>query len=74
MKLHRCACSQGNISYEDAREAAIKSHTAAFPLSLCSPDCLREQIDAYYQNMIKCSDDAKLKFKKIGGDKKNGQI
>ena len=27
MKLHRCACSQGNISYEDAREAAIKSHT-----------------------------------------------
>jgi len=46
-----------------------KSHTAAFPFSLCSPDCLREQLDAYYQNMIKCSDDAKLKFKKMGGSK-----
>lgn len=48
-----------------------KSHTAAFPLSLCSPDCLREQLDAYYQNMIKCSDDAKLKFKNIGKDSKD---
>ncbi len=60
--------SSSNISYQDAREAAIKSHVDTFPLSLCSPDCLREQLDAYYQNMIKCSDDAKLKFKKIGKD------
>ncbi len=59
------------ITYENAREAAIKSHTAAFPFSLCSSDCLREQLDAYYQNMIKCSDDAKLKFKKIGKDSKD---
>ena len=66
--------SSSNISYEDAREAAIKSHTAAFPLSLCSPDCLREQLDAYYQNMIKCSDDAKLKFKKIGKDSEGGGL
>jgi len=35
---------------------------------------LREQLDAYYQNMIKCSDDAKLTFKKIGKDSEGGGL
>ncbi|MFK8031235.1 MAG: PAAR-like domain-containing protein [Gammaproteobacteria bacterium] len=39
----------GAISYEDAREAAIKSHRDTFPLSFCSDDCLREQLDNYYE-------------------------
>ena len=56
------------ISYEDAREAAIKSHLSAFPLSVCSADCLRSQLDEYFADGIKCDDDSKLKYKKIGGD------
>ncbi len=57
--------ANSNISYEDAREAAIKSVTEAFPLSLCSPECLRAQLDEYYKNDAGCGDASKLKFKKI---------
>ena len=62
------------ISYEDAREAAIKSHLSAFPLSVCSADCLRSQLDEYYADGIKCDDDSKLTYNKIGGESKRGEI
>ena len=55
------------ISYEKSREAAIKSHLSAFPLSVCSADCLRSQLDEHYTDGLKCDDDSKLKYKKIGG-------
>lgn len=61
------------ISYEKAREAAIKSHLSAFPLSVCSADCLRSQLDEHYADGLKCKDDSKLTYKKIGGAGKDGQ-
>ena len=61
-----------NIRYDNAREAAIKCVTQVFPLSMCSEDCLRAQLDNYYEDRSKCSDDSDLKFSKIGAvDDKN---
>lgn len=57
-----------NISYEDARDASIKCVTQVFPLSMCSEDCLRAQLDNYYKDISKCSDDSDLKFSKIGAE------
>ena len=61
-----------NISYEDARDASIKCVTQVFPLSMCSEDCLRAQLDNYYKDISKCSDDSDLKFSKIGPVTKEG--
>jgi hypothetical protein len=33
---------------------------------MCSEDCLRAQLDHYYKDISKCSDDSDLKFSKIG--------
>jgi hypothetical protein len=54
------------LSYEDARDAAVKSHVQAFPLSLCSPDCIRSQLDNYHKKSAKCNDDSTLKYVRIG--------
>ena len=58
----------GNIPYEKAVDAAIKSHTETFPFSLCSVRCLKAQLDNYYKGKEKgkCSDGDALKFKRIG--------
>lgn len=56
----------GNIPYDEAVAAAIRSHTETFPFSLCSVRCLKAQLDNYYKGKAKCSDDAALKFKPMG--------
>ncbi|MBO9688282.1 MAG: DUF4150 domain-containing protein [Mitsuaria chitosanitabida] len=42
--------SKGTMSMDDAIDAAAKSHKAAFPLSGCSMECIREQLNEYYKN------------------------
>jgi len=54
------------LSYEDARDAAVKSHVEAFPLSMCDPDCIASQLDKYHIKDAKCDDDDMLKFKQLG--------
>ena len=56
MQAYFAADSHSDISYE----AAIKSVTEAFPLSMCSEDCLRAQLDNDYKDISKCSDDSGL--------------
>jgi len=53
------------LSYEDARDAAVKSHIEAFPLSMCDPDCISSQLDKYHKEKAKCSG-KQLKFKQLG--------
>ena len=49
MEKHVRGSLDGNkISYKDARDAAIKAHRDTFPMSFCSADCLRAQLDKYY--------------------------
>ncbi len=48
----------GEVSMQGAIDAAVASHTAAFPLSKCDPYCIKMQLEAYY--MDKCPN-AKLK-------------
>ena len=74
--------SSQKITYKNARDAAIKAHRDTFPMSFCSSDCLKEQLDNYYQNKA-CKNKAGyirsanpwLNYKKIGNlpsDKKHG--
>lgn len=39
----------GTMSMDDALAAAAQSHAEAFPLSNCDKDCIRAQLDAYYE-------------------------
>ncbi|WP_431103432.1 PAAR-like domain-containing protein [Roseateles noduli] len=41
----------GTMSMDDAIDAAAKSHKAAFPLSNCSMECIREQLNSYYKGV-----------------------
>lgn len=41
----------GTMSMKQALDAATRSHSEAFPLSRCSPECIRAQLEGYY----KCS-------------------
>lgn len=54
------------LSYDDARDAAIESHTKTFPFSLCSKKCLQAQMDNYHKKKAGCNDSAQLKYKKMG--------
>lgn len=40
----------GKISTGKAIDAAVASHMAAFPLSKCSPACIKAQLEAYYND------------------------
>ncbi|MEM9383902.1 MAG: PAAR-like domain-containing protein [Pseudomonadota bacterium] len=63
----------GDIAYDDARDAAIRAHRDTFPLSFCSADCLREQLDNYYDKAcdehsgIFSDPNPDLNFQRIGG-------
>ena len=39
----------GTMSMDQALDAAAKSHAEAFPLSRCSKDCIRAQLESYYK-------------------------
>lgn len=41
--------ADGSMSMTDAVDAAAKSHKEAFPLSGCSMECIREQLESYYK-------------------------
>lgn len=41
----------GTVSLDDAITAAVQSHMLAFPLSKCSPKCIRAQLESYYKQM-----------------------
>ncbi len=43
----------GTLSYKNARNAGIKSIQQTFPLSHCSTECLKKQIDHYYKDRCK---------------------
>jgi hypothetical protein len=45
----RVGATGGTISMDGAINAAVASHAAAFPLSKCSPGCIRAQLEAYYK-------------------------
>ncbi|EGX6616381.1 hypothetical protein JE592_002483 [Salmonella enterica] len=45
--------SSGTVSLDDAITAAVQSHMLAFPLSKCSPKCIRAQLESYYKQMCK---------------------
>ena len=40
----------GAMSMDDAIGAAAKSHSAAFPASRCSEDCIRKQLENFYKD------------------------
>lgn len=40
--------ADGSMSMDDAIDSAAKSHKEAFPLSGCSAECIRSQLEAYY--------------------------
>jgi len=67
--------STKKLSYEDARDAAVKSHTQSFPFSLCSPGCIRSQLDKYHKgttkNGAKCNENSQLSYTRLG-PKDNG--
>lgn len=46
--------ANGTISMDGAINAAVASHMAAFPLSKCSPDCIKAQLEAYYKDPKRC--------------------
>jgi hypothetical protein len=55
------------MSYPEVRDAALKAITEPKPVapaSECSPACLREQLDAYYQE---CKDATLRAHDGIGG-------
>jgi hypothetical protein len=58
--------STETLSYDNARDAAIESHTKTFPFSLCSKKCLRAQMDNYHKKKAGCNDSAQLKYKELG--------
>ncbi|VAW81488.1 hypothetical protein MNBD_GAMMA12-2233 [hydrothermal vent metagenome] len=61
--------SDGMLNYKDARDAAVKSHIQAFPFSMCSPNCIKAQLDNYHKSKAKCTDDTDdtdLKFVRLG--------
>ena len=39
----------GTMSMDQAIDAAVKSHSEAFPLSRCSAKCIRAQLENYYK-------------------------
>ncbi|MDQ1918741.1 PAAR-like domain-containing protein [Massilia pseudoviolaceinigra] len=39
----------GTMSMDDALDSATRSHQEAFPLSGCSPKCIRAQLESYYK-------------------------
>jgi len=45
------ADANNTVSLDNAISAAVASHTAAFPLSKCSPKCIRAQLEGYYKQM-----------------------
>ena len=59
----------GKLSYEDARDVAIKSHKKTFPFSNCSKKCLKAQLDKHYKG--KCDKD--LTYVKMPGGVDAGQ-
>jgi NTP pyrophosphatase (non-canonical NTP hydrolase) len=44
----KAAKDNPTFGYKQARDACIDAHKATFPLSFCKEDCLKEQLDAYY--------------------------
>jgi hypothetical protein len=38
----------GTMSMKEAIDSAVKSHQEAFPMSRCSPKCIRAQLENYY--------------------------
>lgn len=58
------------IPYEDARDAAVTSHVKSFPLSGCSQDCIKSQLDKYHKDRAKCKNGSSLKAtEKIDDDR-----
>jgi hypothetical protein len=53
------------IDYDDAQDAAVKSHRQAFPLSSCSKKCLAAQLDNYRDTVCGGNDNPELNFKVI---------
>lgn len=62
------------ISYEDARDAAVTSHVKTFPLSGCSQDCLKSQLDKYHKDRAKCTDNSTLNVSDKIEDDRNPKL
>jgi hypothetical protein len=67
----KAATDNKEISYKNARDAAIEAHAKTFPFSICSRDCLKAQMDKYYDKKAKCDDDSSLKYKKIAANQQS---
>jgi hypothetical protein len=50
-KLKAGKVAGGKINMQEAIDAAVKSHKATFPLSLCDSDCIRAQLKDYYDSL-----------------------
>lgn len=42
-----------SINYTTARDAVAKAHRLQFPLSMCSPACIKAQLDNYHTKACK---------------------
>ncbi len=55
------AQTMDDFSYDNARDAAVKAHRNTFPLSLCSSNCIKSQLDKEYKEKGRCDDGSDLK-------------
>ena len=58
--------SEPTISYENAIEAAVKSHKEAFPFSSCSEKCLKAQLESDRDKQCGPDTNPTLKYVPIG--------
>ena len=61
----KAAKKNPTFGYKQARDACIEAHKETFPLSFCKEDCIKEQLDAYYD--CACDDNRSI----FGDDKLN---
>lgn len=73
-KAKKSTNSKGMLDYDDAVDAAVKSHLEAFPLSMCSPDCIRSQLNNYHKTKAKCADNTQLIFVRLGPKDKDSDM
>lgn len=62
------------IDYDNARDAGTESHNKAFPLSGCSPKCIKAQLDNYRDKVCEKGGDSELNYVKIVPIKNTGGI
>jgi len=53
---------ENTISYNHARDAGVKSHKKTFPLSACSAQCLKAQMDNYRDKACGKGENSSLKY------------